>query len=148
MGTVLNIPTEEYGEDKFPDLTSVPAGEYHLRIFSVKESTGKPGGGWEGRVFWNVGFVIEDGDPSVDLTCSKDVYTNILLPDASLARDPKQHARDMRSFRYFILAFNIPTEDVDPEDGWVGLDGGAILTEEDDPEYGSRNNIARFQRWQ
>ena len=122
----------DYNLDNVQELATVPEGEYQVRGAGAEcKTSAKTGGEYL----------------SIRLECSdepdaKNITLVMMLPTDS--DDEKARNGRLRRLKSFYEAFDIDyTKGVDTDD-LVGCSGWAILTEEDDPEYGRQNRVKRF----
>lgn len=118
--------------DEVFEPTSKKEGEYQLRVLDcqVKESSKGKGS------FLSAKFEIV-GEPT-----AKDISHVMMLPKAE--DDVKQRNKRLFAIQSFIKACGMdPAASFQPEE-LAGHTCWAILTEEQDPEYGTQNRVRRF----
>lgn len=70
----LNLSNDE-ANSKARELTVLPTGSYLCNIVEIKETTVNPGSDNVGKPYWNVLFVVDQGD-QYD---GRRIYTNLML---------------------------------------------------------------------
>jgi hypothetical protein len=134
--------TDEYSSfldlnlDEVPDIRTVKGGdEYRLKVASaeIKESRGEK---TAGQKMLALRFDI------VDEPDTSPVFDYMMLKSAN--EDEERNNQRLRRVKEFIQALGW-----DPAQGFnieelVGEECFAILSEEDDPNYGKQNRIQRF----
>lgn len=70
----LNLSDNE-ANSKAREFTVLPTGSYNCNIVEIKEETVKPGSQNAGKPYWNVLFVVDQGD-QYD---GRRIYTNLML---------------------------------------------------------------------
>lgn len=112
---------------------SLAEGEYQLRILNLEMKDSQKTGG----KFIQATFEIVN-EPE-----AKNVYHVMMLPTAN--DDEKKKNGRTRAIIAFAAAFGVDVtkEGLKPE-AMIGNMGWAILREEDDPEYGTKNSVKKF----
>ncbi len=121
--------------DDVPELGTVPDGtECQLQIMSIEVRQQKPERG-TGR-FLMVSFDIV-GEPN-----TKRVSHVMMLPTEN--DDEKKRNNRLRAIKAFYEAFAIPTSGQINLEDYIGNVGWAILSEEEDKDYGMQNRVRKF----
>jgi len=120
-------------DDTF-EYKSMPAGEHQLRVLDAEVKDQKPEKGTGSFIQLKFEVLGED--------TAKDIYHVMMLPTP---QDDKKKANN-RKLAVIHLMKAIGAEVKSPFDPkeWIGNTGWAILEEETDPEYGTRNRVRRF----
>lgn len=118
-----------------PDLSAVPEqapvaeGEYDLRITSAKEVTSS--GGRKGVLFI-CDIVGEDNATTL--------FHRLWFPFDS--EDDAKKQTMWRMIKEFVVALTGESKEMEVAD-FIGLEFSAILSYDDDPEFGARNELKR-----
>lgn len=75
MGFKLNLSDNE-AKSTAREFSVLPTGTYLCNIVEVKEEVVKPGSQNAGKPYWNVLFVVDQGDKQYD---GRRIYTNLML---------------------------------------------------------------------
>jgi hypothetical protein len=126
MGFIIDTDTSDVKE-----FVTVPAEEYQVRCLAAEMKNSQKG---------DPMLVLRFDIPAEPL--SKDIFMNIMLPTSN--DDKKRKAQKLLNLRDLKSAFNIPQNVPLSDEELIGKTPWAILTEEDDAQYGKRNNIKRF----
>jgi hypothetical protein len=120
--------------------TTVPAGEYHVRIVNAEEKTAKNG---ETKYLTVRLEILEGASVSPEtLLAAKDLNHTVFLPKGT--DTPKQRQNSLWRIKEFCLAFGIdPTNNMDLAE-WRGLTAWAIIAEDEDKQYGMQNNVKKW----
>jgi len=111
---------------------SVPEGEYNLRVTNIEEKDSQKTGG----KFLQVTMEI------LDKPKAKNIYHIMMFPTAQ--DDEKKKNGRLNAIQKFVTAFGADiTAGVDLK-SLIGNSGWAILREENDPEYGTKNSVKKF----
>lgn len=128
-GTVVEI---EENLDDIPPQHSVPGGEWQLKLVKVKLGESKE----THNPYTMPSFEIVD-DPD-----SK-IINHVIMK--ALPSDPERTRRArLRALGDFHRCFEIPPVGRVNYDEYIGNLGYALLSEENDPQYGMQNRIVRF----
>jgi hypothetical protein len=111
--------------------TSVPTGEYELRIVKAESKNSQKG---------DPMLAVQMDIPSESK--SKDVFHYIMLPTGN--DDVKRSTQKLVNLKDFKAAFGFPQSGPISTDEMEGARGWAILVEEDDQQYGKANRVKRF----
>jgi hypothetical protein len=129
--SILNIDVSQVKEP-----SPVPDGEYPVRILSVPEVK-QSGNTGQNYISVRLEVVGEVG--------AQDVYDIIMLP--AEGQTPESNEKRKLRLKRFCDAFGIGYEggQIDLASA-EGLDAIAILSVENDPEYGERNRVRRYRQ--
>jgi hypothetical protein len=126
MSFILDIGTEDV-----PEITSVPQGEYELKILSAETKDSKK------------------GDPMIALymevlgeATADNLNHYIMLPTDG--DDEKTRVRKLNRLKEFKSCFHLPSSGPIASEDMVGATGWAILGEEESQEFGKQNRVKRF----
>lgn len=129
----------DYNMDDVQDPTAVEAGEYKIRIIDFGDGVREAE---SGNPFIMPRFEIV-GEP-----LAKDFNNYLGLPYEGM--DAKKLQRCLAQLKNFCIAFGI-TFDIlnaciatNEFEELLGLEGWALLSKKDDPEYGEQNGIKKF----
>lgn len=111
------------------ELQTVPEGEYTLRIIALELRK-------KNNAYLFAKFAIE-GESG-----TKPVQHTFMLPKPD--DDPDTADRRKRSIKHFYQAFGIPLTGPVYFSEYIGATGRALLSEEEDPEFGAQNRIRKF----
>lgn len=80
MGLKLNLSDQE-ANSKARSTFVPPTGEYLCNIVEVQEKEVKPGAKNAGKPFWNIRFVVDQGDNKYD---GSSIFSNVMLFEGAL----------------------------------------------------------------
>lgn len=121
----------DYNLDNVPDEQTVEGGEYNVKILSAQPKDSKAG---KPMIALVLGFT--------DVPDSKSCFHYLSLPsdgDEQTAINGK-----LRRLKNFYEAFGVDYSGPVEMDNLVGETAFAIVDEEENEEFGARNNIKRF----
>ena len=122
----------DFNLENVTELSTVPEGEYAIRVVNCELKTSQKTGG----NYLNVRLELADEADS------KNITHIIMLP--ADGDDDKRRNNRLRAVKMFYEAFDVDyTKGVETED-LVGLTGWAIVVEEESDEYGTQNRVRRF----
>lgn len=116
------------------EYSSVPEGEYELRILNVDRKVSANTGGEYVMARLEV----------INEPYSKDINHVMMLPTP--ADDVKKKNNRMLALVRFLEAFGFDPNNPPPPEEMIGATGYAFLVEEEDSEYGKQNRIRRFPK--
>lgn len=125
----------DYGEDldDIPPQHTVPNGEYNLQITGLKRGHSKNDPSWAYTMAYF--DILGDAD-------AKTVIHVMMDPkDGDTEKQRKQRLREIGDFR---RAFDIPRAGEVRLSEYIGQTGWAVLSEEEDKQYGLQNKVKSF----
>ena len=121
----------DYNLDAVPEESTLPQGEYEVKILSAKSKDSKAG---KPMLEIALGF---PGEPD-----ARSCFHYITLP--AEGDEDKPINGKLRRLKGFYEAFGIDYSSPVDMDTIVGETAYAIITEEEDEQYGNSNRVKRF----
>jgi hypothetical protein len=127
-------------EDSYDPIALPDGTECEIRILDV--GCGKDKNGLE---FLMPRFEVVDQPLAKDFSHFFHLPTDDIDPETGKPKmDKKTLNRVKRALYKFFLCFDIEPGVFDPEDEWPGMQGWAILSYSNDPQYGEQNRVKQF----
>jgi hypothetical protein len=122
----------DYNLEDVPELSTVPEGEYRVicKRAEVRTSTNS------GNQYVSLQLEVAD-EPA-----SPDINHVVMLPGDG--DDEKQKIRKLNRLRDICRAFNVSTSGQIDMTHFQGQEAWALITEEEDPTYGTQNRVKKI----